>query len=413
MADTDRASPEAASTADRKELLFDPRDRAFLTSPFSTYKRMLEESPRYKSPYGGWILSRHRDCQIVLEHPAASHDPTNAETRAFTPTKRYRAQGQRSFLSMDPPDHTRLRGLVSKAFTPRMIDRLRPLMQQIVDEAIDRYSGPGEMEIIDDLAYPLPIRIICEMLGVPSEDEQDFKNWSRLLTRGLDPEVSVPPEEMERRMQAGIELTTYLRDLIEERRKNPKEDLISELIAVEEQGDKLSRDELMATLRLLLIAGHETTVNLIGNGVLQLLRHRSEFERLGRDPSLAKTAVEEVLRFDPPVLFTGRTAMEDIELDGITIRKGEHATVLIGAANRDPEVFDEPERFDIGRRRNPHLAFGLGIHFCLGAPLARVEGQIALTTLANRLPKMKLQTDAPEYREHVVLRGLRALHVSF
>ncbi|MGH9199334.1 MAG: cytochrome P450, partial [Acidimicrobiia bacterium] len=184
-------------------------------------------------------------------------------------------------------------------------------------------------------------------------------------------------------------------------------------IEAEEQGDKLSKEELRATITLLLIAGHETTVNLIGNGVLQLLRHRDQYERLGKDPSLAKTATDEVLRFDPPVLFTGRTAMADIELDGMTIKKGEHATVLIGAGNRDPEVFENPNVFDIGRTKNPHLAFGLGIHFCLGAPLARVEGQVALTTFAQRLPNMELEVDPPEYREHIVLRGIEALPVRF
>lgn len=403
----------ATSEAEQGELLLDPRDRAFLINPYPTYRRMLEEAPRYRTPYGGWILSRHADCMVILEHPAMSHDPTKAETRAFGPNRQFQMQGQRSFLSMDPPDHTRLRGLVSKAFTRTVVERLRPRMQEIVDRAIDEHQGSGEMEIIEDLAYPLPVQIICDMLGVPAEDSDQFKEWSRILTRGLDPEREVPPEEMQRRMEAGVALTMFLRDLVDERRKNPLDDLISELIAVEEQGDKLTGEELIATLRLLLIAGHETTVNLIGNGVLQLLRHRSEFERLRDDKSLAKTAVEEVLRFDPPVLFTGRTAIEDIDLGAITIRKGENASILIGAANRDPEVFEDPERFDIGRAKNPHLAFGLGIHFCLGAPLARVEGQIALTTLARRLPQMELEIDEPEYREHIVLRGLRALPVSF
>lgn len=405
------AKTESADTP--AQPLIDLFDREFIANPAPVYKRMVEEAPRYRTSYGGWILSRHADCMAILEHPGTSHDPENAQAGAFGPPRPLPMRRQRSFLSLDPPDHTRLRGLVSKAFTPRMVDRLRPLMQQIVDEAIEAHAESGEMEIIDDLAYPLPIRIICEMLGVPSRDEQLFKEWSRVLTRSLDPAPSVPPDEVERWMQAGIALTMYLNDLIEERKRNPQDDLISGLIEAEERGDKLTRDELLATLRLLLIAGHETTVNLIGNGVLNLLRHRAEFERLGKDPSLAKSAVEEVLRFDPPVLFTGRTAMEDIQLNGITIKERENIIILIGAANRDPAVFEDPDRFDVGRIRNPHLAFGLGIHFCLGAPLARVEGQIALATLAARLPRMELQIATPEYREHVVLRGLRALPVSF
>lgn len=396
--------------------LFNPLDRSFLIDPVPTYQRLHKEAEVLQTPLGGWVLTRHADSLAILEHPAASHDPRNSDVfRMMESQNPYgpEFERRRSFLFMDPPDHTRLRGLVSKAFTRRVIEGLRPRIQQIVDELIDAASESGSMEVVEDLAYPLPVTVISEMLGVPPEDGTVFREWSRELARGLDPEPTIPPDVVAKRIKAATAFRDYFSRLIEERRRNPKEDLLSALIAAEEQGDKLTKDELLSTLILLLIAGHETTVNLIGNGVLSLLRNPAEFDRLKDDPSLARPAVEETLRYDPPVLFTGRVAMEDIPLNGLTISKGGQVIVLIGAANRDESVFSDPHRFDIGRTPNPHLAFGLGIHFCLGAPLARVEGEIALATIARRLPAMKLQTDQPEYRENIVLRGLASLPVSF
>jgi cytochrome P450 len=233
------------------------------------------------------------------------------------------------------------------------------------------------------------------------------------LARSLDPEPVLAPDVIERRDRAAESFRAYFTDLIDERRGDPKEDLVSALIAAEESGDKLTLDELLSTLILLLIAGHETTVNLIGNGVLALTRNPDQFEVLLEDPSLAKGMVEEVLRYDPPVLFTGRVAMEDIPLEGLTIEKGSQTLVLLGAANRDPDVFQNPGKFDIRRKPNPHLAFGMGIHFCIGAPLARIEGEIAFETIARRIPGLEIATDAPEYRQNIVLRGLAALPVTF
>ena len=269
------------------------------------------------------------------------------------------------------------------------------------------------MEVIEDLAYPLPVQIISELLGVPHEDHETFKGWSKELARALDPDFAAPLDVVERREQAGKAFTAYFRDLIAERRSQPRDDLLSALIAAEDEGHKLSEPELLSTLILLLVAGHETTVNLIGNGVLALCRNPGQFARLREDPALARTAVEEVLRYDPPVQFTARVALEDIDVDGTTMAKGNQAILLLAAGNRDPEQFPDPDHFDVGRQENRHLAFGLGAHFCLGAPLARVEGQVALEALARRVTELELAVEAPEYKENIVLRGLAALPVTF
>ena len=400
-----------------EDLYFNPFEPGFRENPVPSYERLMREEPRHKTPFGSWVLTKHADCMKILQHPETSHDPMNSEVfqmmMAGTSDVDEQWQRRRSFLFMDPPDHTRLRGLVTKAFTARTVERLRARVQEITDELIDSALEKGHLELIADLAYPLPVRIISEMLGVPPEDHEVFKDWSRELARSLDPEPFVPKDLIKKREAAGDAFREYFSNLIDERRKAPGQDLLSGLIEAEESGDKLTKDELLSTCILLLIAGHETTVNLIGNGVLALLRNRSEFERLKLDPSLYKTAVEETLRYDPPVLFTARVAMTDIDLEEVTIGKGEQAILLLGAANRDPDVFDRPSIFDITRTKNPHLAFGMGIHFCIGAPLARVEGQIALSSLAQRLPDMELETDRPEYKENIVLRGLRALPIAF
>jgi pimeloyl-[acyl-carrier protein] synthase len=317
-------------------------------------------------------------------------------------------------LDRDPPDHTRLRGLVSKAFTPRVVEGLRPRIQQIVDGLIDRVAARRSMDLIEEFAYPIPVVVICEMLGVPVEDHERFKGWSLDIARGLDLIWLGPDSEVGRRSVAARQaLADYFRGLIAQRRAAPRNDLLSGLIAAEEAGDKLNETELLATCILLLIAGHETTVNLIGNGTLALLRHHDQFERLRREPALIGTAVEELLRYDGPVQRTARIPSDDIDIGGQTIAKGEMVMPFIGAADRDPAQFPDPDRLDIGRAENRHIAFGWGIHFCLGAPLARIEGQIAIGTLARRLPKLALGTDQPEYRQSLTLRGLKALPVSF
>jgi len=319
-----------------------------------------------------------------------------------------------SMLDRDPPDHTRLRGLVSKAFTPRVVEGLRPRIQQIVDGLLDGVAAKGSMDLIEEFAYPIPVAVICEMLGVPVEDHERFKGWSLDIARGLDLIWLGPDSEVGRRsVAARHSLAEYFRGLIAQRRAAPRADMLSGLIAAEEAGDKLNEIELLATCILLLIAGHETTVNLIGNGMLALLRHGDQLRRLQQDPTLIGGAIEELLRYDGPVQRTARIPSEDVTIGGRTIARGEMVMPFIGAADRDPVQFPEPDRLDIGRADNRHIAFGWGIHFCLGAPLARIEGQIAINSLIQKWPKLALATDRPEYRQSLTLRGLKALPVSF
>jgi len=317
-------------------------------------------------------------------------------------------------LDRDPPDHTRLRGLVSKAFTPKALESLRPRIQQIVDGLLDQIERRGEMDLIEEFAYPLPVIVICEMLGVPVKDHERFKHWGLDIARGLDAIMLPPDSEVGKRSVSGRRaLAEYFRALIAERRAAPRDDMLSALIAAEEAGDKLSEEELLASCILLLVAGHETTVNLIGNGTLALLKHPEQLRRLRENPGLIGSAVEELLRYDGPVQRTARIPSEDLVIGGKTIPKGEMVMPFLGAANRDPAQFPDPDRLDITRTDNRHIAFGMGIHFCLGAPLARMEGQIAISTLLRRLPKLALASQLPEHRQSLTLRGLVSLPVGF
>ena len=399
-------------------LVFNPLDPAFRIDPYPTYARLRAEDPVHQAEFGALVFSRYDDCMALLRDPRSSSDGRNSTAykeaiEQGTVDSEMLIMEEPSFLFLDPPDHTRLRGLVNKAFTPRVVERLRPRIQTRVDQLLDAAAEQGSLEIIEDLAYPLPVAVICEMLGVPVEDHVTFREWSRQAARSLDPEEALSPEEQEQRRNVIESFRNYFRGLIAERRKNPQDDLISALIAAEDEGNKLSEQELLSTCILLLIAGHETTVNLIGNGTLALLRHPDQLAKLQGDPSLAQSAVEEVLRYDPPVQFTGRIALEEMEVGGATLQKGQQSVILLAAANRDAAQFPDPDRFDITREGNQHIAFSFGIHFCLGAPLARVEGQIALSTLVRRFDNLALETEAPEYKENIVLRGLAALPVSF
>jgi cytochrome P450 len=401
-------------------LQFNPFDPAVRADPYPLYRRMQQDDPTHRSPLGFHVFTRYDDCLTVLKHPQMSSDMRHgagyAEFLEQQPAAKQMAtamEGKRPFLLLDPPDHTRLRGLVSKAFTPRTVERLRPRIQQLVDELIDDVQPKGAMEVVEDLAYPLPVVIICEMLGVPPADHERFKGWSRDLARGLDPDFVQPVEALERRFETVLAFHEYFRELIARRRSDPGDDLLTALVHAEEQGDTLTEDEVLGTCTLLLVAGHETTVNLIGNGVLALLRHRDQLEKLWADRGLIKSAVEEILRYDPPVQFDGRVAMAAVEVGGVTIEQGEQPILILAAANRDPQQFEAPDRFDVTRADNRHLSFGHGLHFCLGAPLARVEGQLALGTLVARLPLMELAIDEPVYKENLILRGLASLPVTF
>ena len=399
-------------------VVFNPFDPAFHDDPYPFYRRFREEDPAHYSQLGQiTVLSKYADCAALLRDHRASNDQTKSE--GFR--EQVRAQGldpdevianqTRPFLFLDPPDHTRLRGLVSRAFTPRVVEALRPRVQQIVDELLNAAEQRGEMDVIADVAFPLPVAMICELLGVPRDDVARFRAWSSVAARSLDPDFVLPQEEIEKRQRAFEEFTEYFRQLIATRRSDLRDDLLSALIVAEDQGDRLTEEELIATGILLLIAGHETTVNLIGNGTLALLRHADQAQRLRDDPSLIQTAIEELLRFDSPVQLSARTAAEDIALPSMTLRKGQSAIVLLGAANRDPEQFVDPDRIDVGRADNRHLAFGMGIHFCLGAPLARMEGQIAIGDMVRRFPDMRLIDESPPYKPNFTLRGLASLRV--
>ena len=391
---------------------FNPMDPEFVADPYPTYHRLRAEDPVHHSPLGFWVLTRYEDVVAALRDPRLIKEPIAAFVAA-----RFGAPMPAMGLSMldrDPPDHTRLRGLVNKAFTPRVVEGLRPHIQKIVDGLLARVEGAGTMDLIEEFAYPLPVTVICQMLGVPVEDRERFKQWGLDIARGLDAILLPPDSDVARRSVAARRaLADYFRALIAERRAAPRGDMLSDLIAAEEAGDKLSEDELLATCILLLVAGHETTVNLIGNGTLALLRHPDQLRRLREDPGLIGSAVEELLRYDGPVQRTARIPSADVTFDGRTIAKGEMVMPFIGAADRDPAQFPDPDRLDLTRTDNRHIAFGWGIHFCLGAPLARVEGQIAIGTLVQRLPRLALATDRPEYRQSLTLRGLTTLPVGF
>jgi cytochrome P450 len=389
---------------------FDPFDPAHQADPYPYYRRLREDAPVYLSPQGHWILTRHRDCSAVVRDRRFGH---GAKSGLIGKNNFRRPVKGRTLplILLDPPEHTRMRSLVSKAFTPRMVERLTGTIQRLADEMLDAAIEQGEVDLISALAYPLPANVISQMLGVPPEDCDSIKDLSHIVARAVDPDFALTDEEKRERDQAFAQFDEYFRELIRQRQRQPQEDLLSDLVAAREHGSVLSDDELLSTCILLYVAGHETTMDLIGNGTLALLRHPDQARRLREDPGIAESAVEELLRYDPPTQITRRTVLEDLELDGNQISRGEQVVMVRGAANRDPEVFDDPDRLDLGREHNPHLAFDGGIHFCLGAPLARLEGKIVLGTLVRRAPGMELATDRLTYRKNLVIRGLSALPV--
>lgn len=318
----------------------------------------------------------------------------------------------RQLLWIDPPHHTRLRALVSKAFTPRVIDAMRARIQALVDDLLDAVQGAGEMDVIRDVAYPLPAIVIAELLGVPASDRDRFKVWSDAFAAFLDGSTLTPETQLQALVSIG-EFAAYFHAMVRERRLAPRDDLLQALIAAEERGDALTEEELISNCMLLLAAGHETTTNLIGNGLLALLRHPDQLRALRDDPALAPVAINELLRYDSPVQLTDRIAVADLELAGVPVYAGQYVSVVIGAANRDPAQFPDPDRLDIRRQDNRHLAFGYGVHFCLGAALARLEGQVALTTMLRRLPQMRLAVEEPVWHHSVVFRALQSLPITF
>jgi hypothetical protein len=312
----------------------------------------------------------------------------------------------------DPPEHTRRRALLNKAFTPRAVEALAPTIAAVVDRLLDKVAGRGRMDVIADFAYPLPATVIAGMIGVPADDLDLFKDWSDDIAAFVGSALATP-DKRERAQRGVVAMSDYFRRMVADHRARPRADIMSALIAAEEAGSVLSEDEIVASCVLLLFAGHETTTNLIGNGLIALLRHPAEQARLTRDPELAASAVEEMLRFDGPTQAMTRIALEETEIGGVPIRRGDRVFALLNAANRDPAVFSEPDRFDAGRGDTRHISFGIGGHFCLGAPLARLEGRIAIARLVERLPELRLAEPDPPWNDSFVLRGLRRLPVEF
>jgi cytochrome P450 len=389
--------------------IFSPEVRA---DPYPLYKQLREADPVLETGFGAWLVMRYADAvEILRDHDHFSVDHANTRTEVATPLIESVGPSERGLqnvmLFMDPPDHTRLRSLVNKAFTPRSIERLRQRVHEVVDELLEPLDGT--FDVIERFAYPLPVTVIAGLLGIPASDHAQFRRWARDVAPILDP--ILPLETANKVGEAGMMLAGYFFELIEQRRKDPRDDLLTALIQAEEEGDRLTPDELRATCILLLIAGHETTMNLIGNGLHALLRNPGQIERLREHPELMRSAVEEFLRYDGPVHLTARSALSDVEVGGKTIPKGGMAMVLLGAANRDPEVFARPDALDVGRAENHHLAFSAGGHFCLGATLARLEAQIAFAELLKRFEKIEL-ADEPTYRDTITLRGLSSLEVT-
>jgi cytochrome P450 PksS len=395
--------------------LFSP---AFWANPFPLFARLRAEEPVHRALLPPrtpiWFVTRHEDVLALLKDDRFAKDRTRAMTAEqlrrmpwvppmFRPL-------ERNMLDRDPPDHTRLRALVQKAFTPRLVEQLRGRVEALADELLDEVAHRGEMDLIRDYALPLPMTIIAEILGVPTRDRDRFQRWSKVI-------VSVNAFNVSWRVFPAVwGFTRYLKRLFALRRAEPGDDLTTALVRAEEAGERLGEDELLAMAFLLLIAGHETTVNLIASGTLELLRHPDQLDRLRRDPSLIGTAVEELLRFTAPVfLSTERYALEDLELRGVAIPRGGLVFAALGSANRDETVFRDPDSLDVGRSENRHLGFGQGIHYCLGAPLARLEAQVAFEALLRRLPDLRLKgpPESLRWRRSLILRGLEALPVAF
>jgi cytochrome P450 len=398
------------------EPLFNPMSPEVIADPYPYYHRLRETDPVHRSALGFFVASRHADVAHILRDKRFGKDFVGRMTRRFGKEVMeepvYRSM-RHWMLQQDPPDHTRLRGLVVKAFTARRVEDMRPRIQEIVDATLDRVAERGHMDLIADFAFRLPVTVICEMLGIPKEEHEVFHMGARTGGRLLDP-VPLSRAEIDEANAGSLMQAEYFRSLFELRRRQPGEDLTSQLVQAEEEGAKLSNEELTANIILLFGAGHETTVNLIGNGLLALARNPGQLALLRSDPSLIVNAIEEFLRYDSSVQLTGRTALEDVEVGGTPVAKGESVLCLLGAANRDPAVYPDPDRLDITRANIRPLSFGGGIHFCLGAQLARIEGEVAISTLLRRFPKLKLDNpETPDWRPTFVLRGLNRLPASW
>lgn len=389
-------------------------DPEVLANPYPLYHRLRSEDPVYWDAFlHAWVVTRYADVVTVFDRFSADRTPTPEQLTAMgmaalSPIAQVMV---RQMLFLDPPAHTRVRSLAARAFTPRRVERLRAHIQEIVEDLLDRVAAAGSMDIIADLAYPLPAIVTAEMLGVPPTDRDQLKAWSEDFAEVLG-NFQHNPDRISRLLRSLDNMTAYFRAAVRRDQDHPTEGLIHALATVEVEGDRLSEDEVIANTIVTMVGGQETTTNLIGNGVLTLLRHPDQLDKLRNDPSLTPSAVEELLRYESPSQHTARLAPEDIQLGGTLIRKRQAVIAVMGAANRDPARFPDPDRFDICRPDNRHVAFGWAAHFCFGAPLARIEGQIAVGTLLRRFPDLRLRPGPLTWRPNLGLRGLTSLPVT-
>jgi len=390
---------------------FNPYLPEFHADPYPFYHRLRAEDPVHRSSLGPWLISRYADAHALLRDRRLGRDFSVFLDAQMGDSPLRRMLGN-TMLYNDPPRHTRLRTLVSKAFTPRMVDAMAPRIATMVETLLDRVAAAGRMDVIADLAYPLPVQVICDMVGIPRADHALLRTWSRDFAATL--EFVLPPDVLARGDAAAVGATEYLRDLIRERRHRPADDVLTRLIAAEEDGHRLTEDEIVSTCMLLFSAGHETTTGLVGNAVLTLLRHPEELRRLAAEPRRVRTAVSEFLRYEPSIHMTSRMAVADVEVGGQAIAAGDVVVILLAAANRDPARFVDPDRFDPERTDNEPLTFGGGVHHCLGHALARLETEIAIAGLLHRCPALRFAgTDQPAWLETVTVRGLKTLAVAF
>jgi cytochrome P450 len=391
------------------DVSFNPFDPEFRKNPHPFYDRLRTEEPVHRTPLGFVVLTRYEDVANTLRNNDFSRDIEVNANLPESPTRKFRRENERSksMLNLDPPDHTRLRRLVSKSFTPSAIEKLRPRIQQLVDDALANAKRTGHLELVEELAFPVPFQVISDLLAMPTERGEELREWSQIITATLEPTTGV--EELEKGQEAIAKMRPYLEEIIQHRRRNMGDDMLSSLIAVEEQGEKLNNDELMSFVILLYIAGHETTVNLIGNSVHALLTHPEQLDVM-RHESCTPNMVDELLRFNGPVQHTIRTPLVDISIpvngQEMLIKKGSLVLASLGAGNHDPSVFSNPHQLDFSRSNsNRHLAFAAGVHYCLGASLAKLETEVAVGTLVKTFKSIEFDSQ-PEWRDRLTIRGV-------
>jgi cytochrome P450 len=396
------------------ELLFNPFDPAFRADPYPFYDRLRDEDPVHETPFGYTVLTRYEDVARALRGAEFGRDiealtpppddPIRLQRRERFQRRRAEGRAAKTILNLDPPDHTRLRRLVTLAFTPSAIERLRPRVQQLVDDVLDVAAERGSIELVDELAFTVPFQVISDLLDLPTDRSDDVREWSQCLTAGLEP--TADEATLDASESAAALMGDYLREVVAHRREHLGDDLLSALIMVEEGGDRLSTPELLSFVTLLYVAGHETTVNLIGNGTLALLRHPDELRRWANDPSLDANAVDELLRYDGPVQQTVRVPTQVVHFGDVEVQPGSMVMTVLGAANHDPTVFDDPHTLRLDRpNASRHLAFAAGVHYCLGASLAKLEAQVAIGSLIRRFPELEL-AGTPTWRDRLTIRGV-------